>query len=86
MCIRAQQRWRFAAKGTRMRIPGYPSNRNADEKAQGHCKMIAGRRLSRMKPSRETCLHTTTLGMGNALRGKRATSAPFFGGAFCVFG
>jgi len=38
-----------------MKIPGYPSNREADERTQSHCSS-AGRRPIRMKLSRETCL------------------------------
>ena len=53
------------AKGTRMRIPDYPSNREADEMAKSHC-LMTGRRQSRMKQSRETCLHNNTPGVGKA--------------------
>ena len=38
-----------------MKFPGYPSNREADERAPCHCRKV-GRRPSRTKLSRETCL------------------------------
>ena len=56
-----------------MRVPGYPSNREADERAGRKAKEAtakAGRCASRMRPSRETCLHRETidpLGVGYAI-------------------
>jgi len=52
-----------------MKFPGYPSNREADERVM-EATANAGRRASRMKPSRETCLHCESiipLGMGYAI-------------------
>jgi len=40
----------------RMKVPGYPSNREADERTK-EATAKAGRRASKMKLSRETCLH-----------------------------
>ena len=42
-----------AFEGTRMRIPDYPSNREADERTVCHCRKV-GRRPGRMRQSRET--------------------------------
>jgi hypothetical protein len=42
-----------------MRVPNYPSNREADERAKTTAQ--SGKVLGRMKPSRETCLHMTLL-------------------------
>ena len=52
-----------APEGTRMQIPDYPSNREADKRTIYHCRR-AGRCLSRMKPSRETCLHMKDMLLG----------------------
>ena len=52
-----------------MKVPGYPSNREADERAR-EATAKAGRCASRMKPSRETCLHRESiipLGVGYAI-------------------
>ena len=39
-----------------MKVPGYPSNREADE-STSEATAKAGRCASKEKPSRETCLH-----------------------------
>ena len=52
-----------------MKVPSYPSNREADESAI-ETTAYAGRCMSRMKPSRETCLHRESiipLGVGYAI-------------------
>ena len=56
--------WYFDTKGTRMRFPDYPSNREADEMANVTVLMM-GRRQSRMKLSRETCKHIESPGVEN---------------------
>ena len=44
--------------GTRMKFPGYPSNREADESVwMPLLRKGVGRRAGRMTQSRETCLH-----------------------------
>ena len=51
-----------------MKVPGYPSNREADE-SMDEATAKAGRYASRMRPSRETCLHrglNLSPGGGNA--------------------
>jgi len=53
-----------------MKIPGYPSNREADE-SMDEATAKAGRCASRMRPSRETCLHRELiipLGVGHAMK------------------
>ncbi len=47
-----------------MKIPDYPSNREADEAAYSHC-LYDGKTPPRMKPSRETCLHYFAPGVEN---------------------
>ena len=42
-----------------MKVPGYPSNREADESAK-ETTAKAGRCASKVMPSRETCLHCET--------------------------
>ena len=52
-----------------MKVPGYPSNREADERAM-EATAKAGRCASRMMQSRETCLHRELidpLGVGYAI-------------------
>ena len=68
-----------------MKFPGYPSNREADESAM-ETTAKAGRCASRMKPSRETCLHRDTiipLGVGYAI-GLTAFSLGYKKAAVCL--
>ena len=71
-CICAATRGAFRKGrviGIRMRVPSYPSNREADEHAI-EATAKAGRCASRMRPSRETCLHRESiipLGVGYAI-------------------
>ena len=72
-CICAAMRGAFRKErvtGTRMKIPGYPSNREADGCANGsHCE--SGKARKRMRQSRETCLHRepiNPLGVGSAVK------------------
>ena len=63
-----------------MKVPGYPSNREADEHAK-EATAKAGRCASRMRQSRETCLHRENiipLGVGYA-RKLAEDSAGFIG-------
>ena len=56
--------------GTRMRVPGYPSNREADESAT-EATAKAGRCASRMRPSRETCLHRNELPLAEPSKARK---------------
>ena len=64
-----------------MKVPGYPSNREADE-SMDEATAKAGRYASRMRPSRETCLHRELiipLGVGYARKPARQKHAGFVG-------
>lgn len=53
-----------------MQVPGYPSNREADNRAMEATALMGGKVRGRMKPSRETCIHRESiipLGVGYAI-------------------